>query len=667
MRPVHEPQLLASGPIALPAVSVEAPGTPAALDFLARRFAAPGSSGVREVVRCVADAAAVAAGGAPLMGCAGHSSEEHQQQYVEWLHLAAGLEAGELCGQLASLPERTAHLLGVPAALAPAAFAAHALREALAAATECLAAAAAASECHISSGGDGGPSCEEQRLQSHGGASTSAPAPPAAQPQPAPSAAAAAAPGAAQVAAADAATGFVALLAARLLARGQARVVAAELVRALGAGGPEEGSEEAGEWAARAVRAAMVQLAGEQGALARLLPELLLRLGVQAERAQAATSSSGGSGEAPPLLVLRQLLQPLLAQPQAVHLLTDKLLLQRTLPEPALALLLSFLGSCTPLLLLPAAARLAGTWSDSHTITGVRLPQQAYMTAALLGCLAALPPGSLDPVRGGSSSRGGGADAAALLPALLQGVSARLSSPLPAVRLQAMRVGRALSVALDPSAASPLFEDQGDLGLLREELWPGAAPRAQRQQPNRPASGARSTSGAQEPPPAAARPGSALARLHEADAAVDSDDEEAHAPAAAAAAAVPAAGGHGDDDDGGASEADSLEAYDLEEDLEAEAWEGGGGGGRQEDTTAAGGTGGVRGSAPLALAPLVAALRKTDDVEAVLDALKRVSWEGARGWRGMVDTAGAVPPWPCPSRQHANALPPCHDAHTHPN
>ena len=55
---------------------------------------------------------------------------------------------------------------------------------------------------------------------------------------------------------------------------------------------------------------------------------------------------------------------------------------------------------------------------------------------------------------------------------ILQGVSLRLGSPLQAIRRQAMRVGRAFARKLN--AKQPLFEDQGCLDLLPEEVWAGA-------------------------------------------------------------------------------------------------------------------------------------------------------------------------------------------------
>ncbi len=205
-------------------------------------------------------------------------------------------------------------------------------------------------------------------------------------------------------------------------------------------------------------------------------------------------------------------------------LLTEKLLLRRTLPLAQLALLLHhLLPEAYPGCLAACATALARAWADPSAAQSLPLPQQGYMTTALQLCLAALPPGATE---------GGGGE---LLGLLMQGVSTRLSSPLPATRLQvgarsswgpaagrarrqaaglqvarvcarlaapgaaprdppqgaaarpnaraappcpalpgaqAMRVGRAFSLALDP--AKPLFGDMGDLLLAADEAWPGA-------------------------------------------------------------------------------------------------------------------------------------------------------------------------------------------------
>ena len=69
-------------------------------------------------------------------------------------------------------------------------------------------------------------------------------------------------------------------------------------------------------------------------------------------------------------------------------------------------------------------------WASPALVLGSSTHKQAYVTHALLQALAAHVP--LQP----------------LLPALLQGVSARLESPLTAVRRQGMRVGRCEAAVL---------------------------------------------------------------------------------------------------------------------------------------------------------------------------------------------------------------------------
>jgi hypothetical protein len=107
-------------------------------------------------------------------------------------------------------------------------------------------------------------------------------------------------------------------------------------------------------------------------------------------------------------------------------LITEKLLLRRTLPLPQLALLTQhLLPAAYPDALLPSTASLARAWSDVSGIQSLPLPQQGYLTTGLQLCLGQLPAACMQSAAG-----------AELLGLLMTGVSSRLSSPMPAVRLQ---------------------------------------------------------------------------------------------------------------------------------------------------------------------------------------------------------------------------------------
>jgi len=139
-----------------------------------------------------------------------------------------------------------------------------------------------------------------------------------------------------------AAAAFVAQLLARLLARGGARAVCAQLIRLLASG-----ERAGGERMAAALQLVVVQLLGSQPAADRLIPELILQLGVQQQQRRRQGAAGGQGGASSTLPELRLLLPAeALRQPAARYLLTEKLLLQRTLPEPALQLLLAYLQAC---------------------------------------------------------------------------------------------------------------------------------------------------------------------------------------------------------------------------------------------------------------------------------------------------------------------------------
>eukprot|EP00887_Chlorella_sp_A99_P006750 scaffold3.g6750.t1 len=98
-----------------------------------------------------------------------------------------------------------------------------------------------------------------------------------------------------------------------------------------------------------------------------------------------------------------------------------------------------------------AAAHAAQLWADKPSIQRLPLRQQAYLSTGLAGALSLLRRWELDAQPG-------------LLSALLLG----------AVRLQGMRVGKALSQLLEPGKPALFEEDRPD-ELLPEERWEQAA------------------------------------------------------------------------------------------------------------------------------------------------------------------------------------------------
>ncbi len=160
------------------------------------------------------------------------------------------------------------------------------------------------------------------------------------------------------------------------------------------------------------------------------------------------------------------LLPPALATHPAVScVLTDTLLLslKRSLPHTSLQLLTHLLPLLYPHTQPTAAtSALAKVWADPSTVTRASVQHQAFMGQALLLLLRQLDRGAVEGTPG-------------LLGCLVGGVSTRLGSPLLPTHRQAMRVGRAFSLLLDP--ASDLFADCGGMGHTVEELWPGACER----------------------------------------------------------------------------------------------------------------------------------------------------------------------------------------------
>lgn len=120
----------------------------------------------------------------------------------------------------------------------------------------------------------------------------------------------------------------------------------------------------------------------------------------------------------------------------ASFFLTDKVLLHRVLPQTSLTALLRYLGeianaiagataaspaTATANVLVDTAWRLSEVWGSKPAIQRLPVSQQAYITAALVGCLHLL---RKDEFEGHSK----------LMPAVLKGISNRLESPMLPIR-----------------------------------------------------------------------------------------------------------------------------------------------------------------------------------------------------------------------------------------
>jgi hypothetical protein len=650
-----------------------------AADLLAQRFAAPGSCGIQQLlVSC--DAAS--------LGTYTSTHQQQQQQHSRsWIVMPplTADQVEEAAQQLASIPDRVQQLPEVPALLQPACFVQQVLQQAL-----LFISSSTQSSSSSSSGGGGGDS------DSSGNA-------PAVQRLPG-------------------AAALVARLMQKLLTRGHARHVAAALLQmVLGspaataaaepAAAAADGSAAAADGSAEApglvlaMQLVLLQLSSHSAAAEKLLVHLL-RQACTHNTQQHQTRNSNQVSE--PLQnqqqQLKVLLCPLLVLDANFRsIATHRLLLGRTLPASSLQLLLNVLASCQPSLIPAAAVGLAQGWADQHTCQNVSVQQQAYMTAALAACMELLPRDVLDPAAAAGAAAAAAAGSSSgkqqfssaalaaahlaavksaadtqlaaaaaapyegealqqvgtLVPSILQGVSMRLASPSPAIRAQAMRVGRGCAAKLDP--AKPLFEEAGELQLLADELWPGAhdyAALPQLQQQAVPQHGKQSNGGNVSGAAADAANGTlesdssskfgALQRLQQAALETDSDDEEDAASAGAGAGAstahhpvhqqngfkhpssssskaanlangtatgVVSAEDDADDsasDAGSEGSASSLVAFDLAEEPGVDAWWGPDGLGLPDGKQ-------------LSLRGLAAALRKQDDVNGALEALSRVS------------------------------------------
>lgn len=401
--------------------------------MLAARFAAPGSSGVRELLQHVQAAAAAA---------------EAADQAAN--HSAVGALQGEgLAAALASVPERAAAL--ELQQLEPDAFVPAVVGQLLDLLAE-----------HQQ---------PQQQPQAH--------QPPLEQQQQQASEAHAA--GAA----------FVGDVVGRFCRRGHQQQVAAALLQRLLPHAPQRQSAAAAATPAAEVACSVVAAVPDSTALGKLLEAVLkaaAALAAAAPEPGVAPLSLDASPEADPgaqavAATLSSLVPPAVwkRRVDARLALTDKLLVQQQrqlLPLSALRGLLLFLqrqlqtpgtsggssggssgGTSGGSLLADVAAHVAQLWGDASAVQRLAAQQQAYLTAALCGCLALMGRQQLD----GHPQ---------LLQLLLGGITNRLGSPLQSVRRQGMRVGQAMSAQLDP-AKPPMFSEEEEQlhQLLPEERW----------------------------------------------------------------------------------------------------------------------------------------------------------------------------------------------------
>ncbi len=304
--------------------------------------------------------------------------------------------------------------------------------------------------------------------------------------------------------------------------------------------------------------AAVLAAVPDSPAFERLLEAAVWALGKEEGEEGEAANASGDAYRAG----LAALVPPATwaARADARLLLGDKLLTARAPPPAAREALLDFLaaqagaaGVGAGAALADAAWRVAAAWGAKAAVRTLPAPRQAALTAALVGALARLDRASVD-----GHPR--------LLPAILEGVGARLDSPLEAPRRQAMRVGRALSAVLSPDQP-PLFGEE-DMSPLPEELERAPPPRAL---------GAAARGGAKRAPGArrrARRAGADTGANADADADADggplteTDSDDGGAAAAPAAAAATAASASSDSEfsaySGSESGEEDLEKCELQ-------------------------------------------------------------------------------------------------------
>ncbi|DBA73958.1 hypothetical protein WJX77_002142 [Trebouxia sp. C0004] len=300
------------------------------------------------------------------------------------------------------------------------------------------------------------------------------------------------------------------------------------------------------------------------------------------------------------LEMMQCIVQPVWARSTVRSLLSRKLVVQSMLPLPALILLVQLLDSMpadpaaaavkklngSKTALLEVTVMLAEVWSERDMCTKVSVKQQAYVTCVLAMCIARTGKGCLERTQG-------------LLPAVLQGISMRLDNPVDAVRRQGMRMGNTFSRALDPT--KPLLFGDHPLGILQEELWHPSAARLSWQNP---LSGTTSdlTSGRSSPSCSADshKPQDQATTDHPGAEGTNEEEAGNKKQRNGVAAAADWSSDHETDSD------DSLQPYDLSED--------------DDD-------GLDSGDRPTQLRDLAAALRKAEEVDDKLRALRKL--EGA--------------------------------------
>lgn len=198
---------------------------------------------------------------------------------------------------------------------------------------------------------------------------------------------------------------------------------------------------------------------------------------------------------------------------KAQFVMTQKLLfLQYGFATPVLQSLLGYLAldSQRRPLLVQALKELLDTWGSSSAVRHAPLPQQRYLSKAILICLAHLGDAELRDSRDG------------LLASLMAGVKCRLDSSLPAVRRLGMIVAEVASARLHPEGPPLKFQYEED--ELSCEMLALATPR--------PVADSPSEAGPPVTPVAAETPdkqtvdgGVPQARLEGSDSELDSDDE----------------------------------------------------------------------------------------------------------------------------------------------
>jgi hypothetical protein len=387
-----------------------------AAELIMRRFAAPGSSGLLELLRLCDNLPRPLKAAAAAAAVAGQSSDQQQQQQQQaaWppppLLGGAGLtgeQIEEVAAQLASIVDRAQQLPEAPGGLQAVHFVPQVLQQAVLYIADAAAAAAAATSqsrqdssgsAKGSSGSTSQTSNDKCWIHSQNAA--------AEQSLPSSSAAAVLVPGAVALAS---------CVLQKFISRGHGKHAAAALWQLLQRScHPEPSLQQQSQLQmppAAAVCAAVQQILQHMAAHPKPMEKLLVLLLTAASTWSPSQHTLGQQHQLDPTQANQQqqqqqqqastlaaVLCPLLLQaPKVYRICLHRLLLVRTLPWPSLLLLLLLLRCCRPSLLPEAALQLATAWADRGTVLQAPVPQQAYLTAALAECLAQLPRELLDP------------------------------------------------------------------------------------------------------------------------------------------------------------------------------------------------------------------------------------------------------------------------------